>query len=727
MRLVQPYKHLNRLLEKESFEPRVSWALRMAISAMAPLIWGIYAGKLVEAGWIALAAECICWIELKGDFQQRLNLLAGGSLLAIIFAVLGSISGGDLWMSVLLIAVVGFVTSILKSIGDRGAGLALCVYSLFIFCNAYPVQDVAGLEERFLLVLIGGAWNAVAAIVASIFTPAQEPYRRTIAIILKSIAELTTTLSKGWNGQLPRSNEHDIYLKEKEIRAALDASLEVFAKTAQETDSDEGHQYTLAHVRKATSIVGAQMLTIGEELSAIRIKNLDSNIQIKVFTLLRATEQLLDRMAAYSISLDVGEELILKSRINRLFKLSELLKELLLTTDIPEQKGLLRVVQLTERNTRIIQSAFNNLHELVNERSMVRAYPFMKTFYILHPKYIWGYARLLFNMNTFTAKYAIRSAIAAAIAMFIYKFWEVSYGYWIVFTLLIVSQTYFGATLKKSADRVIGTVAGVIAAGIFLKIPTGLYLQEALLFLTFIPMIIFMRRKYSWSVFFITLNLVLLFNINRDMSNTVMLSRVLSTFAGAALAVISGFALLPTWDKKLLPKHLAAAIKNNYDYFYATFYDHDININWTKFKRSAESGNSNAFDSLTRYMQEPSFKKRPYAIFYYIITHNIRITRELNNFRLELDNTDYTTDEETIQSNNACIAECNEWFNKNVALLKTINPEIELQNTGQEIIPVQFQFTDQQEVYLQKLLIELKSMYTDLEILSQKLHRIMQL
>ena len=125
----------------------------MAIAAMVPLIWGLYTGKLAEAGWIALAAECICWIELKGDFQQKLNLLAGGSVLATIFAVLGSASGNIIWLSIALVAFVGFLTSILKSLGDRGSGLALSVFALFIFCNAYPVK---GLEFSLLVNLI---WN----------------------------------------------------------------------------------------------------------------------------------------------------------------------------------------------------------------------------------------------------------------------------------------------------------------------------------------------------------------------------------------------------------------------------------------------------------------------------------------------------------------------------------------------------------------------------------------
>lgn len=701
----------------------------MAIAAAAPIIWGLYTGKMEQAGWIALMAECICWVELKGDFIQRLRLLSAGTALAVFFAILGSISGGYAWLSIGLMVVVGFITSILRNIGDRGSALAICVYALFIFCNAYPVHTLPELEERTILVLIGAGWNAVAAVFASIFITAQQPYKRTIAIIWKSISELTVTISRGWDGTGPRSNEHDIYIKEKAVRTAIDSSLNLFEKTAQEADTKDGHEYILAHVRKAASVVGAQVITISEELSNIDRKQLDTNLRIKIFTMIRALQQAVDRMAVFVITLKPEEELIVKSRINRLYKLATLTREALEEKDIPDKQQILRFVQLTERNARIIESATRNLGEIKNERSMVRSYPLMKTFYILHPKYWPGYIRILFNFNTFTARYALRSAIAAGIAMFIYKWWNIDHGYWIPFTLMIVMQTYFGATLKKSLDRIIGTLAGGLVAGLFLRMPTGLYLQEAMLFLSFIPMVIFIRKKYSVAAFFITLNLVLLFNINKEINDALILTRALSTIAGAALAIVSGFVLLPYWDKKWLPVHMSDAIYNNYQYFVSLFFPEQEEYNWTKYKRKAESGNSNVFESYNRYTHEPGFRKKPYAIFFYIITHNIRITRELNNIRLEQEH-DPATDA-TAQTNvaqNQLIDECLESFNNNISLIKHINPE----GKYEMILPGQATqypgpLSQQQLLYIEKMLIEIKAMNTDLEILREKLPRIMQL
>lgn len=727
VRTVRPYRQLERLINREALEPDVSWGIRMAIAAMAPLLWGIYTNNIEQAGWIALIAECICWVELKGDFQHRLKLLAGSSALALISALLGSVTGFSILLSVVLMGIVAFFSSVLKNIGSRGGGMSICVYAIFIFCNAYPTESIPELQERSALILIGILWNGVAAVAASLFIPAQRPYKRFVATIWKSIAELTEAISKGWDGVGVRSNEHDIYLKEKGIRTAIDDSLEFFDKLSDEASEQDGDEYVLAHVRKAAALVGVQVTMIAEELEAIERNNIDQDIRIKVFTLLRALEQTMERLAVYTIAAEKGEELVVRSRINRLFKLSALLKEQLENETVTEKESFLRLVHIAERTTRIIESSYENLKKIAGERSMVRSYPLMKTIFILHPKYWVKYIRLLFDFSTFTARYGLRSAIAAGLAMFIYRFWDIDHGYWIPFTLIIVMQTYFGATLTKARDRILGTLAGGIVGGLFLKLPTGLYLQEAMLFMTFIPMIIYIRTRYSVAAFFITLNLVLLFNINREMSDTLIITRALSTVAGAGLAVAAGFLVMPMWDKKWLPVHLANAVYTNYEYFLSVFYKREDNLNWTRCKRKAESGNSNVYDSFNRYMNEPKVRRRPFAIFYYIITHNIRITRELNNICLELEHDEGGTAVPDAE-HTALVEECGKWLNKNIELLPLLSKEGSYNIVSSEDIASRaVVLNKQQVVFLEKMLVELKGMHSDMKILSEKMPRMMQL
>src|ERR1700760_2170171 len=102
MSYIKQYKRLNRFLLNESFEPMLSWGLRMGISATVPFLWGLATGHVADAVWITLAAEAMCWVELKGPFSWQLRTLVTGAALALICSALGAVSGNNLWLSALL-------------------------------------------------------------------------------------------------------------------------------------------------------------------------------------------------------------------------------------------------------------------------------------------------------------------------------------------------------------------------------------------------------------------------------------------------------------------------------------------------------------------------------------------------------------------------------------------------------------------------------------------------
>lgn len=718
MRLLPSYKKLNQLVEAENFEPVFSWGLRMAIAAIVPVLWGVYTGRTEDASWMALTAESICWVEMKGSFGQRLRILTGGIILTVFFGILGSITGGILWLTLLCMLGVGFISGLFKNLGDRGSGLAMSVFVLFIIANEYPTHNWQEVEHRTRLIFAGGVWNAFVGIFAALYTPAKQPYRRTIAVIWKGIEGLVSTVANGWDGNGIRSNIRDIYLKEKEVRAAIDTSLHLYEAMAHQASKKDTHEYELAHVRKATALVATHIIAISEELEQVNIKETATELRLKIYAVLKALQQTVDRMAVYVVNLKPEEELLLSTRISRLGKLLTLLKEYPLD-DNPNYQPIKRATRLAERCTKLIQNSIERLQNSGKELPVFRSYSLIKTIFILHPKHWWRNLQLLFNFNTFTTRYAIRAAVAATIGMFIAKWFSISHGYWIPFTTLLVLQPYFGATIKKAIDRVIGTVAGGVAGGLLMGLPAGLFIKEIMLFISFVLMVYFIHKRYSIAVFFITLSLVMLFDVEGSLNTSLLFVRGLSTIGGATLAIVAGFALLPHWDTKWLPLHLTESIKANYQYFIYTFFADKPVTNWTRLKRQAESKNTNAFDSFNRYMQEPSFKRKPFAIYYHIITHNVRITRELNNIHLEEENqqpkaTVHPHQEEKLM--NAL-----RWFHKNIHYSNIINSDKPIELIPADSLPAyRAALSELQLMYIDRMIIELKTMYTDMEKLAQR-------
>jgi len=686
----------------------------MALSGTLPIIWGLATGRLSDAVWITLTAEAVCWVELKGSFSWRVRTLFSGAALAMIFSTLGTITGTNIWLSAAAMFIAGYLATLLKNIGDRASGLALCVYMLFIICNAYPTKELFDVKHRLLLVAIGASWPVLVGMFVSLLTPAEEPFRRQIALIWRSIAVLVTTISKGGTDKNKREFSDDILLKEKDVRTAINNSYQFFGRMAHQVNKKNNQQYQLSLLRKNAGLVAVNIIAMGEEMEHINIPQLDETLRVKAATLFSAMNEAVNRISVFIITLKPEEKLLAISHINRIKKLLSLIREYPLPADHKQTTAIKRILQLTDRTVKLMESAIQRIEHMGKDIPVYRSYSFLKTIFVLRPQYLYSNLRVLFNTTSHTTRYALRSAIAATLALFIFKWFHIDHGYWLPFSVMIVIQPYFGATFKRGRDRVMGTLLGGITGSLLLHLPTGLHIKEIILFFTFILMVYYIKKQYAVAVFIITLNLVLLFNIEMAYNDRIMITRALCTIGGSILAIASGYALLPTWDKKWLPSHLADAIYCNYEYFKATFYAEKRPANWTRYKRSSESNNSNVFDSFNRYMEDPGKEKS--LTFYDLITYSVRITRDLNNIHLEEDEKKSTQSTIATTQQQNRINECNEQFVVILKHLPEYNPNIKLNilnNTGEMSTP--FQLNDAQIVSLEKLIIELKAMQADME------------
>lgn len=744
MDLAASYQSVNKRLQSQYREPGWGWGLRVAMSVTIPLLWGAFFDKGSGAEWMAIAAESVSFIELKGNIGQRVRLLLSASLLSVLFCITGSLAGNYMWISLPGMFAVGFLSGLFKNLGDRGMGLALSVYIFYIITSAYPVRTSEALWARCGWVALGSLWTVIVGLCSFLFIRIGTPYRRTIAVIWKSVAALAEATGKGWDGRSTRSSVRDIYLKEKDVRTAIDSSLFLFEETADQVSKSQKTKYALAQARRCASLVSMHIIQISETAEQLYKHTGDRQLMVQFYSLFRALEQIGERMEIYLLTLRNEERILVNSRIERLRKIS------LFISELPEASGpgvsgmVSKILILSERVAKLVEKSLELLTQ-PGERRVYRAYSFTQTLNILHPRYVKNNLRQLFNLDSVTTRYAIRIGLAAFLgtligymlsegsnfALFLHEQLDLPlvqlrhHGYWIAFTAIIVSQPYFGATLKKGIERSAGTIAGIIVGSGFLLLPFPPLLSRlVLVFFSSVFLIYFLRRQYSVAAFFITLMLVGLLAIDPGFDAGLMKTRILCTLIGSALAIGGGFLFLPSWDKDHLPRYLAQAITANFSYFQGTFYRNEERTPWTRLKRVAESRNGNAFDSFTRFMQEPVLRrKKGYVNYYYLLTHNVRITRELNNFHGEAELEGEKIPVREKEKFYQMLYQCDDLFRDNIQLLK---------KTGNDFVDDKFLKTfpeegfhtmtplESQLVYIEKMLIELKAIYASLHGVSEE-------
>jgi uncharacterized membrane protein YgaE (UPF0421/DUF939 family) len=629
-------KYLNKKYWIEIFEdPIWFWGFRIAISIAGPILYGIITGRQSEAVWIAVAAEASAFIEMKGDLAQRIRIACGSIILNIIFAIIGGVLGNYWIPALVVIFIIGLLSGLFKNLGEKGSALSLSIFICGIVNISFPITSLQDLDDRAFLFLLGGLWAGIVNIVAVMFMKEGSPFRRSIAEIWNGVGKLAQVSGKGWDNKSKRESLRTLYLAEKNLRNSINESISYFDATVDKVKDENSKEFKLAQSRKVAVLVGLHVIQITEYIDQLEKSNIPYKSRLKIFSLYRSIENISERMAHYITNLKSEEALIINAKCDRI---SSMMANLKIDAEDNEylKKHIGEIITLSERIIKLFRRGMVLLQGN-NEKISVRSYTFLETLHILHPKYLWQNLKALLRSDGLTLKYALRVGIASSIGYILQHFFFTDHGYWITLTTIIVSQPYVNATLRKGLQRSLGTILGVLAGSVLLFVPIPTIAQVIMVIISSLLLVYFIKSKYTTATFFITTLLIATLYIEKTFDEDLMFMRILFTIIGSGIAIIAGFIFFPTFDKKLLPRFLAESMEANYIYFKQTFYNTDeILRSWTILKRNAEIKNSEAFDSVNRFIQETVVKrKKGFAQSYLFVIHNIRITRELNAYHTD--------------------------------------------------------------------------------------------
>ena len=144
----------------------------------------------------------------------------------------------------------------------------------------------------------------------------------------------------------------------------------------------------------------------------------------------------------------------------------------------------------------------------------------------------------------------------------------ITHSYWIAMTSLIVLQPYTGETIRRSGERVLGTVAGAALAAILAAlIHTELTLLLTVSIGAFFTLALY-AVDYAWFCFFLTPTIVLMVLPHlRDWQFATL--RLGMTFVGALTAILAMLFIWPEFESLQLPRLLARCAAANAAYLRA--------------------------------------------------------------------------------------------------------------------------------------------------------------
>ena len=520
-------------LDRTQSDPAV--AARNALGVVAPLAIGALAGQASLGLAATIGALQTGFADRPGPYRLRMVRMLGTALAAAVTSALAVLASRSDAASVLLLLGFGFAAGLLLAGGPSATqvGIAGVAAALII---GHIHQPASAAVHVGLLIFAGGAGQALLAIAAWPLRR-HRPERVALAGLYRELgaaarvqrgsdvgppagATLTAvrqTLYGLGSDSGPSVEAYRVLLDEAE---RIRREIVVVIALAQRL-SNEGRADLAAVVRGALTSAGGLLDELAAALVQARPVRAD-----EVSTGRAAIRAALDTLVA-----DTGSgELTRSAALGRLRALAGQLRAALESTEAGAVEGRAGSRADRDGGTRaVLHDALSVLRANLDPRSAV-------------------------------LRHALRLAVLVAGSDLVLRLANVSRGYWVPLTLLVVLRPDFAATLQRAVMRVLGTIVGLlIATALVHWLPGGDAWRVVLIGVLAFGMRFAGPGNVALSAVCLSGLVVVLLEISGVPARSTVENRAVATLAGGALAVAALLAL-PTWERRFVPARLADLI-----------------------------------------------------------------------------------------------------------------------------------------------------------------------
>jgi YccS/YhfK family integral membrane protein len=225
---------------------------------------------------------------------------------------------------------------------------------------------------------------------------------------------------------------------------------------------------------------------------------------------------------------------------------------------------------------------------------------------------------------------AARISVMLSIASLMGSALHLPKPYWILMTVLLVTQNGYGATRVRIFHRAAGTLAGLVIAGATLHYhaPEG-YALLAMLVITMVSYLI-IRKSYGWATVGFTITAVYTIQLLTLNGDQFIVARLIDTLIGCLIAFGGMVWLWPQWQSGLLRKNAQQALEADQEAI-RLILSSDPQAPALAYQRMRVNQAHNAlFNSLNQAMQEPGFNSHYLADMKLWVTHSQFIVEHIN-------------------------------------------------------------------------------------------------
>jgi YccS/YhfK family integral membrane protein len=207
-------------------------------------------------------------------------------------------------------------------------------------------------------------------------------------------------------------------------------------------------------------------------------------------------------------------------------------------------------------------------------------------------------------------RHAVRLSLALAVGYGLLHWIHARQGYWILLTTVFVCQQSFGATRKRMAQRITGTLLGLVAGWALFRLFPSLLLQSMFAVAAGVVFFSTRTRRYMLATAAITLLVLLSFNQIGD-GYQLIVPRMVDTLLGSLIAGLAVFLILPDWQGRRMHVVAARTLTTCHAYLREIMAQYQSgkrdDLAYRLARRNAHNADAALSTALSNLFQEPGF------------------------------------------------------------------------------------------------------------------------
>lgn len=590
-------------------------AVRGTVAIMVPLLALQFLGQPAGAVMAAIGGMNTAMSDAGGAYRRRVLVMLLVAVLGAFSLFLGCQMHGIGWLAAVVLFAIAFTAGMARVFGQPGISLGLDASIAFLVGALAPQGLDSGLQFAGYYVL-GSLWT----VLFTLLLWRMRPYRRLfhqVAACYEACADLVAALAEGDS----RSARHRLRVRHHQLREAIrqaEDTLESARLGAGHSNPVFDRSVELLH---AVSREGAAAVNLRLAAPAA-----DGTPAAELWWAALASWQAALRATVAALLTGKGQVPVTEVRT----RFEALLQPGSMPSAVRPPLQLARVH---------LETAADAAARLVGARVPFRDW--LPRIGRRGLRYMVTAVTSQLNFRSFIFRHGLRVAVAAAAAQWLADELSLTHRLWMPMTVILVLQPEFGATWRRMLQRVGGTLAGVLIAGILHFLLHGSAAESVLIAVCAFGTFLFIRRHYGVGVTMLTPMILLLLGVLVPRSGELIVARATDTLLGAALALAAAYLLWPAWQKGALGPQCRAALAANRAYLAAVLRAarerRIVHPDILQARHRAERETDNAEAVFQRMLSEPGHTRsamRPALTF---TTYLRRLTEHVLGLALALD------------------------------------------------------------------------------------------